>query len=1153
MATPSNNALVIVNGIPQNIGTDSLAVTGGLENTPIGTTAPSSAAFTAISASTMSISDDASIGGDLTVAGDIISRGAVNLVVQDAFIDLGAGNSSTTASSGGFTLSMNRAAAFAAGTVTAFTAGVAGVSNPSFTYTNTGSSSLLAAGDVVFVGGSLDGNNDGIFVVQAVNQASFPQAVTVKGIGTVAINAATPWAQNQFTTSTGNAANAYKIDLSVLAMADGSNAFKSLEGVAYAKGTLLTAYAANATEGQFTPDGSYAPPASSNTLQDAYDLGNTIATAGAQPIAFTLTRGDFTVSGGGSVKLGDGVDLAEFSVNAGTASINTSGVMGLSAGGDLNIIATAGTIAVGTDISGSITLTSVENIEAIAQGYLMIGAESYIAINSGSGNILIGSDPVNGAISIASDGVRTVTLGSGADTTFDANLGATTIDASTLSIDATGASNFTVTGANLSMGTATSGDVTFAAAGAMTIDAASSLEVNSAGPISIANDAVNQAVNVATAGTRTVTLGAGSGTTLDANLGATTIDASTLSIDATGASNLTVTGAGLTVSTVTSGDVAVESAGAVDVDAVANVQINSSTGAIQIANDNANGAVDFATSGTRTVTLGAGAGTTFDANLGAATIDAGALSIDATDDSNLSVTNGDLAIETLSSGDMSISSAGTITVLGSGDVSVNSSGGQIKIANEAVNQDVFLATQGTRTLNVGAGASTTLNADFGDATIDAIGLSIDAAASSNITVTGGNLSFGTASSGDMTVSSAGTMDVDAVGALQINSAASISIANDNVNQAVGFATGGTRTVTLGAGSSTTLDANLGATTIDASTLSIDATGASNFTVTGANLSMGTATSGDVTFAAAGAMTIDAASSLEVNSAGPISIANDAVNQAVNVATAGTRTVTVGAGLSTTFDANFGAITIDASTLAIASTDTTSLVMSANAAGNKALTIQALNTGAGNASVSISAKSNVGLTATNGNIALTASNGTSTVTVKDNQVAAFVVKGDLPVLTINTLDAVESVEVDGFLKLTKNNGSGAMTVSAVAGEALLLGDLVAISGAAGKAFKVNAGSATDAKKNVWGVAIAAASTDASTALAISGIATIAFTANVATTDIGKIVYASTSDGLATLTAPSASGSRVYKVGMVAGASGSSTAQVLIQPQLIANIF
>ena len=56
----------------------------------------------------VNITGDASVGGDLTITGDIVSRGTVDLLVADNFIDLNAGNNSTAALGGGYTIQMNQ-------------------------------------------------------------------------------------------------------------------------------------------------------------------------------------------------------------------------------------------------------------------------------------------------------------------------------------------------------------------------------------------------------------------------------------------------------------------------------------------------------------------------------------------------------------------------------------------------------------------------------------------------------------------------------------------------------------------------------------------------------------------------------------------------------------------------------------------------------------------------------------------------------------------------------------------------------------------------------------------------------------------------------------------------------------------------------------
>ena len=80
----------------------------------------------------------------------------------------------------------------------------------------------------------------------------------------------------------------------------------------------------------------------------------------------------------------------------------------------------------------------------------------------------------------------------------------------------------------------------------------------------------------------------------------------------------------------------------------------------------------------------------------------------------------------------------------------------------------------------------------------------------------------------------------------------------------------------------------------------------------------------------------------------LSIGNDAVNQNMNIATGGTRTVTLGT-TTTTLDINSAGATIDSTTLSIDSTDTTNFTMTANAASTKTMSIQALNSDGSNIS------------------------------------------------------------------------------------------------------------------------------------------------------------------------------------------------------------
>ena len=304
--------------------TDSLVVTG-----------------TATVSTNLTVSGNASVLGNLDVAGDIISRGAVNLVVEDNFIDLNFANSTTTSESGGLTIQMNRTTGFTAGTVTTFVAGVNGVSNPTFTNTDGGSATLLVAGDIIVIGGATEASNDGLYCVSAVNQASFPQIVTIKGIGTVPASGSTPFVQTQFTADTGDTATVFCTDIAVWAVADGSVNFKDAGGGTYAKGTFITAYHTDASESDFSANGGYGT--ASSTLQSAYEGGNEITT-GADDIAFTLANGDFTVGTEGTGGMfsvdGDGVfSIATTSVAAGSTISHTG-----AANNDLTVQCTAGSL-----------------------------------------------------------------------------------------------------------------------------------------------------------------------------------------------------------------------------------------------------------------------------------------------------------------------------------------------------------------------------------------------------------------------------------------------------------------------------------------------------------------------------------------------------------------------------------------------------------------------------------------------------------------------------------------------------------------------------------------------------------------------------------------------------------------------------------------
>lgn len=304
---------------------------------------------------TLEVTGDASIGGDLNVSGDIVSAGAVNLVVQDPVIDLGVGNTSATALAGGFTFSLNRASSFTAETITASTNSGASISGaPELTAS---SASSFASGDILVLTGS--DNNNGIFVVNSIVSGT---RIVLKGQGGTSISGNVPFAQTQVETETGQTATAYKVDIKVLVVADGTN-FPQTSGSAFAKGTLIEKFQANAVESNFNGNGAYTEVGASTSLQGAYDTGNTVTTASGNDIALTLANGNFVINGSGAVDIGfTSDDVGGFKVGTNAVDIISTGAVSIDGVGASNFT-TNGDLTLSTTTSGGIIVNSVSTLD----------------------------------------------------------------------------------------------------------------------------------------------------------------------------------------------------------------------------------------------------------------------------------------------------------------------------------------------------------------------------------------------------------------------------------------------------------------------------------------------------------------------------------------------------------------------------------------------------------------------------------------------------------------------------------------------------------------------------------------------------------------------------------------------------------------------
>lgn len=284
----------------------------------------------AFTASTVTTTGDVVIGGNLTVTGNITSATTTTVALGDAFIDLLASNTVTASGkAGGFTVNVR--AATSAIIATAFTAG-APASSDAFITTVGNPVGTISVGDIVQVSGSIDGINDGLYVVSAVSAA--PNKITVAGQLT-SISSQVPFVNNQFTTKT-SGASVVRANVSVLAASDGVIA----NGAgAIPQGTLAWNY--GATSADFSNTWT-SLAAATVTLQAAYDNGNTIALTGGNNLTVTApisgnaaisfganAASDFTVSGDTLTLSSDvRIDLADGAVNfekAGVIAVTTTG------------------------------------------------------------------------------------------------------------------------------------------------------------------------------------------------------------------------------------------------------------------------------------------------------------------------------------------------------------------------------------------------------------------------------------------------------------------------------------------------------------------------------------------------------------------------------------------------------------------------------------------------------------------------------------------------------------------------------------------------------------------------------------------------------------------------------------------------------------
>ena len=706
------------------------------------------------------VGNDVKVGGDLTVNGDIVSKGQQNVIVQDPILDLGLGNTTTSATAGGFTVTMNRAAGFTAETVTTFVAGVGGASAPTFTVS--GGSSALAAGDLVAISGADDAGNDGLYVVQGVAAG----VVTIKGTGGTAPSGSVPFAQTQFKAASSQNASVYKVDIAAAVFADGTASFKDPAGGTWAKGTFVTAYAANAVESDFTGNGDY-DTAAQTSLQEAYEVGNTITTSGAEGNVTIAGDQKLVVSASGGLQVSGGVLDVDTSVDVDlTGAFAVDGAQAVAFGANTAV--------------ASFAATATGNVELTAGGKLDMAATGAVEIDAGSASY-IKATAAN--LTVEASGAGILDLKSGTEVQvstalFDVNA------SGAVEIAAGAASSMLVTGGDLLIQTITSGELDLTSAGLMDVNAGADLDLDVTGKMELDASGLfsidgGAASNVTAQGNLSLQAqGAGSDLILEA---VDVIDMNGASLDADLSGAFNVTGGAESKLNTTAGDLLLDAeAGSLILDggeaAADAVRIVASAAAGGMDIDAGTGGIAMDSTGA--ISIGAVAASDF-------TVSTGDLSLIATA-ASVVISGGEAAADAVkldaAAGGLDLNAALGITLDAGGAISLDSAGTESNFT--LAGNDAGAVTLTVAVSNAGAGDAV-LDIDADEILIDAVkSFSIDGGASSNLTVTGSAQSLTLAAAGGgaqkVEISSAGTgadaLDINATaGGIDVDAADNITI------------------------------------------------------------------------------------------------------------------------------------------------------------------------------------------------------------------------------------------------------------------------------------------------------------------------------------------------------------------------------------------
>jgi len=542
-----------------------------------------------------------SIVGNLDVTGTIISRDEERVLVADNFLDVNFGHVSTTALSGGVAVNYQSVAAgtnlsinTASNTVT-FTA-ASGETEPLLSAATTSAipADTFSAGDIVQIAGTTNAENDGFYVVESQGSAGTMDFKSTATTTPDSINFKP--AQVNFTADaqTSGTITISKVKVTVLQVKTSNGTWETATG---------------STDSDFASPGDLG----GSTLQEAYELGNTIA--------MTDAEGGFDVSassGTPAISL-DAAGASNFTVDSAalTLSTTTSGELDLTSAGEMDVNAGAN---LDIDVTGTFDMLSSSTFSIDGTGASNVTATS--------GNLTV-STATSGNLALTSVGTATLTSASGSACAITDGVGTLTMTSGALtesalvSIDLTPSGAITIQGGGASKYGDDTATLDFDGAGAVAESGMTSFTITPSGAVNLS---AGSTANLAAASGSAVTVQDGV-LTLSATSGALS-ESGLTNCDLSGSGTMTITGGGVstfgddTGTLIFGGTGAVTTAGmtTIDLDGSGLIQINSSGGGIAIGNDDIDQLIGIGTAGERAITVGSASATSLTLSSGSQVI-----------------------------------------------------------------------------------------------------------------------------------------------------------------------------------------------------------------------------------------------------------------------------------------------------------------------------------------------------------------------------------------------------------------------------------------------------------------------------------------------------------------------------------------------------